>query len=174
MGTLENTFTAYCLICTSVSYQMTLIVFTSVHLIKLRTIKFGTVVLHLVVTSSAKWSLRCVNLLILLAIIPTTVSELLEWLRSTQQVFQERSYKSGLATVLLSAYKHYFEHSSNREQIAVSNILSSTTEINFQPEMKKLKVNEIHTSSHSMSTTAPNSFKVNNFHSKYSTNDYYY
>ena len=68
--------------------------------------KFGTMLLQLVVTSFPKWSLRCASLLIFLAIIPTTVSELLEQLCSIQLVFQRRSYKSGLAIVQWSAYEH--------------------------------------------------------------------
>ena len=55
-----------------------------------------------------------------------------------------------------------YEHTSDTQQVAVSNILSSTTEINFLSEMKKL---ETHAHSHFVSMPAPsmtfNSCQVN-------------
>ena len=48
-----------------------------------------------------------------------------------------------------------YEHTSDKQQHAVSNILSSSTELNYQSEMRKLEMCETHATSHSF-TAIPN------------------
>ena len=48
-----------------------------------------------------------------------------------------------------------YEHTSDKQQHAVSNILSSSSELNYQSEMRKLEMCETHATSHSL-TTIPN------------------
>lgn len=49
-----------------------------------------------------------------------------------------------------------YEHTSDKQQHAVSNILSSSTELNYQSEMKKLEMCETHATSRSF-TSIPHS-----------------
>jgi hypothetical protein len=50
-----------------------------------------------------------------------------------------------------------YEHTSDKQQHAVSTILSSSSELNYQSEMQKLEMCETHATSHSLTiTTIPN------------------
>ena len=104
----------------------------------------GNTVLQFVKTNCQRWCPKRVSQLKFQVITQTTACEQLERLNCTQlgvpeKIIQECADHHPVECLCM------YKHTSDKQQHAVSNILSSSSELNYQSEMRKLKMGKTHT-----------------------------